>query len=118
MAINQPRNWLIAYDIANPRRLNRIRRQIIKDALPVQYSLYLYHGSQKETQKLLDELSTLMDTQEDDLRAYPIPSRVEIDLIGQHGMPSNLILVDQNLGKLIEILKHNTLSPEKKPLIE
>lgn len=107
MAINQKHNWLIGYDIANPRRLNRVRHRIIKDAIPVQYSLYLYHGSQSDTQNLLDELAGLMDTYEDDLRAYPIPIHPEINLIGQHGMPSDIILKDQNIGELITIIKHS-----------
>ncbi len=105
MAIHQKRSWLIGYDITNPRRLNRIRRRIIKDAVPVQYSLYLFHGSPREIQHLLDALAELMDTREDDLRAYPMPKHPEITTIGQSGLPSDIILADQALGDLLGLIR-------------
>lgn len=111
MAKNQKRNWLIGYDITSSRRLNRVRHQIIKEALPVQYSLYLYHGSQDELIQLLDRLTKIIDITQDDIRAYPIPSKAEINLIGSQGLPSSVIYVDQNLGELSKILRHNTRAP-------
>ena len=105
MAINQKRNWLIGYDIADPRRLNKIHRRLSKEALPVQYSLFLYHGHINDTRKLLDELALIMNTKEDDLRAYPIPNNAEINHIGQSGMLDRIILTDEIYGETLRIIK-------------
>lgn len=83
MAINQKRNWLIAYDIADPKRLAKIHRLLKKQAIPIQYSLFLYRGTTQKAKQLIEELSTHINNKQDDLRAYPIPSKPEINLIGQ-----------------------------------
>ena len=106
MSLNQKKNWLIAYDIADPRRLNRIHRRMIKHALPVQYSLFLFNGSQRDAQRLLDELAEFMDTREDDLRAYPVPTHPEINFIGQSGLPDNIILHDDDLGSTLRAVMY------------
>jgi Uncharacterized protein predicted to be involved in DNA repair len=105
MAINQKRNWLIGYDIACPRRLNKIHRRLSKDALPVQYSLFLYNGDRRETRKLLDELALIMNAKEDDLRAYPIPNNAEINHIGQSGILDRIILTDDVYGETLSVIK-------------
>lgn len=107
MAINQKRNWLIAYDIADPKRLGRLHRAIIKHSLPVQYSLYLYNGDNKDIKKLLDELSKHINIREDDLRAYPIPTQTEIHTLGKNGMLDRILLTDENYDQTVRIIKYN-----------
>ena len=106
MAINKKRNWLIAYDIADPRRLSRIHRTLSKEALAVQYSLYLYHGDSKQVRALLNELGKHMKNSEDDLRAYPIPIKAEIHTLGEHGFLDRIILTDENFDQTIRLIKH------------
>lgn len=106
MAVNQKKNWLIAYDIADPRRLGRIHRRLLKYALPVQYSLFLYNGSTLDVDKLMDELAKLMEAREDDLRAYPLPTNAEIHMIGQSGLPGNMVLHDENFGDMLRVIKY------------
>jgi CRISPR/Cas system-associated endoribonuclease Cas2 len=43
MGLNQIRSWLIAYDIASPRRLVRVYRLLREHAVPVQYSVFAAH---------------------------------------------------------------------------
>ena len=105
MAINQKRNWLIGYDIKCPRRLNKIHRRLKQEAIPVQYSLFLYQGDRKQTRTLLDQLALLMNLKEDDLRAYPIPNNPEIHHIGQSGMLDHIILTDDIHGDTLSIIK-------------
>lgn len=105
MAINQKRNWLVTYDIADPKRLGRIHRCIIKHALPVQYSVYLYNGTRREAKNLMDQLAQIINPKEDDLRAYPIPSKAEINTIGESGLLDQLILSDDNYGDELQLIR-------------
>ena len=53
MALNTPRGWLITYDITNPKRLVRLHRFLVKQATPVQYSVFHFEGSAAQMLALL-----------------------------------------------------------------
>jgi CRISPR/Cas system-associated endoribonuclease Cas2 len=74
--------YLIAYDIADPRRLRRLHRALRAEALAVQESLFLVRGTVDEVEVLLDRLEGLMDPRADDLRAYPIADPARLWLSG------------------------------------
>ena len=78
------RYYLICYDIACPRRLARVHRLLQGRALALQYSLFLFQGSEAALQSCLTALAERIDTDEDDVRAYPLPQR---GLHWQHGRP-------------------------------
>ena len=70
--------YLVAYDIANPRRLAKIHRKLKSEGLAVQKSLFLVQGTEFRINQLLDRIASIMALREDDLRAYPImhPSKI------------------------------------------
>ena len=70
--------YLVAYDIANPRRLSKIHRALKNEGLAVQKSLFLVQGTDSSINRLLDRIASIMALREDDLRAYPImhPSKI------------------------------------------
>ena len=70
--------YLVAYDIANPRRLVRIHNLIKKEGLAVQKSLFFVQGREKRINELLDRIASIMALKEDDLRAYPITHPREV----------------------------------------
>ena len=41
MAIHAPQLYLLAYDIANPKRLVKVHRQVSRRGLALQYSVFL-----------------------------------------------------------------------------
>ena len=82
--------FLVAYDIAEPRRLRRMHRVLRKRAMPVQKSVFFYHGTEGALRRLLDELGTLMNPREDDLRAWPVDP---LDTAWIHGSGVNDNLV-------------------------
>ena len=84
MAKNRKRRYLLCYDIADPRRLGRLHRHISRKALFVQYSVYLYHGTEAELLALLDELRQRIEAREDDIRAYPLPGNLHLETEGQN----------------------------------
>ena len=66
---------LICYDIRCPRRLGRIHRALKGQAMALQYSVFLFSGTDTQLQRCLAQLERLMDKQQDDIRAYPLPAR-------------------------------------------
>ncbi len=72
MSHDTPGWYLVGYDVASPRRLKKVHRQLKKRGLAVQKSLFFVHARKREMEKLLDDLALLIQPREDDLRTYPI----------------------------------------------
>ncbi|MFN4149171.1 MAG: CRISPR-associated endonuclease Cas2, partial [Rhodocyclaceae bacterium] len=68
-------DYLICYDISHPKRLGRVFRFLKKRALPLQYSVFLFSGDDRQLMHCLEAVARLIDPAEDDLRAYPLPRR-------------------------------------------
>lgn len=85
-------HFLVCYDIANPRRLGRVHREVIKYATLVQYSVYYYKGSDAGLAGVLKLVQAKMDESEDDVRAYAIPPLAEGIQLGRSWLPDELIL--------------------------
>jgi CRISPR-associated endonuclease Cas2 len=81
--MDNPGWYLVAYDIADPKRLSRLHRRLRRDGLAMQKSVFLVQRSQRGIGELMDELDGLIHRREDDLRAYPIPEPGEIWLRGK-----------------------------------
>jgi CRISPR-associated protein Cas2 len=84
--------YIICYDIANPRRLARIHRLLKKQALPLQYSVFLFNGTETQLQHCLDQLQAIMDPHTDDIRAYPLPQRGLRLVLGPTPLPHGILL--------------------------
>lgn len=67
--------FVVCYDIANPRRLGRLHRFLRKRAVSLQYSVFLFVGDDRQLDRLMADAEQLIHAREDDLRAYPLPSR-------------------------------------------
>jgi CRISPR-associated protein Cas2 len=95
MALNERRIFLIAYDIAHPRRLARVHRYVKSVATPAQKSLYVAHTTANEVRAIRDVLAGLIDRHEDDVRIYPLPQRTRILHYGKRPLPEGLLLVQE-----------------------
>ena len=67
--------FVVCYDISDPKRLLRLHRFLKKYAMPLQYSVFLFTGDDRQLDRLLGKAEQYIDRQEDDLRAYPLPAR-------------------------------------------
>ena len=67
--------WLLAYYIADKRRLGRVHRLIKKHGVPLQYSVFMVPATDAEMDALLAHMATLIDARADDVRAYRLPSK-------------------------------------------
>lgn len=82
MAINRRIQCLICYDIADPKRLQRLHRLVSQCAVMIQYSVYHAVLTQREIKQLLDEIKERIDPKEDDVRIYPLPHQLRVDMLG------------------------------------
>ncbi|MCZ2408062.1 MAG: CRISPR-associated endonuclease Cas2 [Burkholderiales bacterium] len=84
-------DFIICYDIANPRRLGHIHRRLKKLAVPLQYSVFLFRGTEEQLQRCLALLERQMNRHEDDIRAYPLPQRGLRLVLGPSALPDGVL---------------------------
>ncbi len=65
-------SYLIAYDITNERRLNKICRYLKGEGLHLQKSVFFCVLGFDEVQKIKAELAAMIDPVTDDIRIYPV----------------------------------------------
>ena len=94
MSLTQPRRWLIAYDIREPRRLKRVHALLTKAAVPVQYSVFAASGSTLAMRQLAAALGQRIDARADDVRFYPLPQKPLVYTIGSAMLPDDVLLLD------------------------
>lgn len=94
MALNEPRNWLIAYDIADPRRLGRVYRYLCKHAVPVQYSVFTTRCASMKLGLIRVGLAEIVNADEDDVRMYPVPEPAHLTVYGRKALPDGLRVID------------------------
>ncbi len=82
--------YIICYDIKQPRRLGRIHRVLKKYATPLQYSVFLFTGNEEQLRRCLAILEGIMDPRVDDMRAYPIPRRGLRMHLGRSVLPDGI----------------------------
>lgn len=93
--------YLIAYDIADPRRLSRVHRALKKQGLPVQYSVFTVVMKRKALLRLLDHIEQLIQPAEDDIRCYRLPERADIKALGRQFFPEDVLLFTDGVNRLL-----------------
>jgi len=88
----QKNMYLICYDIADPKRLYRVHRILIKQGVPVQYSVFTVLMTRPALLTLLEQLQAVIDEYEDDVRCYRLPSQIEVWKLGQQFFPEDVML--------------------------
>ena len=84
------RTFIIGYDIADPRRLQRVHREMCKHAAPLEYSIFLLVGSELDKTLCLAEIASLIVPELDDVRCYPLPVRGFQSRIGRASLPEGI----------------------------
>lgn len=83
-------DFIICYDITDPRRLGRLYRYLIKRAVPLQYSVFLFKGDDRQLERCIQDAIELIDEKQDDLRVYPLPGRGLKARIGRPTLPEGI----------------------------
>lgn len=87
-------DFLIAYDITQPRRLQRLHRFLSQEAIPIEYSVFFANADVRSVLALLDDARRLIDPAHDDLRCYPLPRRGLRLRLGKATLPSGIYYSD------------------------
>lgn len=82
--------FIVCYDITDPRRLARVHRALSKEAIALQYSVFLFKGDDRQLDRLLQTLEALIDKRRDDVRAYPVPARGLKARLGKPTLPEGI----------------------------
>lgn len=90
---------IIAYDIANPKRLGRIHRFLKKQAIPLQYSVFLAYLNVADREILLAQLATIIEPRHDDIRIYPLPKKPAWSSYGKALWTEGIHLTGMSLPK-------------------
>lgn len=83
--------YIVCYDVQDKRCLQRIHRAIRKAGAPLQYSVFCVECDERRIDGLMNALAKLINSREDDLRAYRIPARGLVAHIGQPAMPDGIL---------------------------
>jgi CRISPR-associated protein Cas2 len=88
--------YLVAYDIADHKRLNRVHRIMKKEGLAVQRSVFFVRGTERRIRHLMDRLEPIIKKKEDNILAYPVIGLGEIWFSGPNPLADYPLLTDGN----------------------
>lgn len=101
MPIHQQQHFLLAYDIADPKRLVRVHRTVRRHGIPLQYSVFLVPATPVDIDALLSELSAIIEEAKDDIRVYPLPRHLEWVQFGRQTFPVGIEFFGEGFHGLI-----------------
>lgn len=84
--------YLICYDIRHPYRLQKVHNYLKKIAMPIQYSIFILDGSNRDKISCLLYLRKLIDKNVDDLRCYVLSENLFQSRIGKSIFPDGIYL--------------------------
>jgi CRISPR-associated protein Cas2 len=100
--------YLIAYDIADKRRLARLHRYLAGEALALQYSVFYGRFTAAGIDRIEDEIAARIDPRHDDVRIYPLPGDFQVWALGAsaplpegiHFAPADRLMVEGDDGEV------------------
>jgi len=75
-------DYLVCYDITNPKRLGKVFRFLRKEGVHLQYSVFLCRLTWPQLGELKDKLEAMIHPRLDDIRIYPLPSCKVVKVLG------------------------------------
>lgn len=75
--------YVLAYDIRDPRRLQRTHRRLKREGMALQKSVFGLRVTGRALQALKADINDLVDDQIDDVRLYPVSRPGDIWSLGE-----------------------------------
>lgn len=101
MSTHESKTWLVAYDIRTTKRRRRVHKLLRKNGLAAQYSAFSLEADDTDMAEVLAALESLIDTGADDVRAYRLPARCPVWLLGKQNWPDGVTLSPQQAVRLL-----------------
>jgi CRISPR-associated protein Cas2 len=92
MSLHEPVEWIVTYDIREPRNGKRVFKLLKSRGVPVQYSVFHVHGTQAALCALMRQLGELICASTDDVRAYRVPVDTQWIQLGADILPDGVLL--------------------------
>lgn len=92
MSLHEPARWIVTYDIAHPRRGQRMLKLLKKHGVPLQYSVFIVDASATAMHALMHEIRRLIRPSDDDVRAYRLPMGIEHYSLGGTRLPDGTLV--------------------------
>ncbi len=103
--------WLLAHDICEPKRLQRVWRYLRQEGVRMQHSVYLLKGDREAIERVMEQLRNLIDERSDDVRIYPLTENTRIWGLGTQFNDGGNQLCDAFMDKLRERVQASTDQP-------
>jgi len=102
MPAGRNRPWLLCYDIADPRRLQRVHRVARRHGTPLQYSLFHIAATRRDAQAVLAWIEPEIDPRADDVRIYPLSTLGRAIVRGRGRVADGVLALDPPMHRLAE----------------
>ena len=96
------KRWLLAHDIREPKRLQRVWRYLRQEGVRMQHSVYLLKGDRDAIERVMEQLRNLIDERCDDVRIYPLTENTRLWGLGTQFNDGGNQLCDAFMDKLRE----------------
>jgi CRISPR-associated protein Cas2 len=83
-------DYIVAYDITDPKRLTRLHRYLRTIAIAIQYSIFYLKCDERQLERLLKPADDIIDSRVDDFRCYPLPERGLKIRLGRATLPDGV----------------------------
>jgi len=104
--------WLMAHDIRDDKRLQRVWRFLRNEGVRLQYSVYLLAGSRQQMEAIIEQLRGLIDERADDVRIYPLSENTRIWGMGTQFSDDGNTLCDAFMDQFKQ-MDHESTSHER-----
>ena len=86
-------NFIVAYDISSPKRLQQLAKFLEKDAIRIQKSIFFYSEISKNSLGLIvDNILSIIDEKDDDVRVYQVDINRSISINSAIDLSNPLII--------------------------
>lgn len=100
--INQTKPRLVCYDIADPKRLQRVYKIAKEYGTPIQYSVSLAMLNDRQLETLLNDFRETINHRADDVRIYTLSQPAWLVRMGNTTLPEGVFVANELLTQWLQ----------------
>ncbi len=85
-------HYIIAYDISDKKRLQKVHRLVKEYAMSLQYSVFIAPFSCYLLDEMVQRLKKIIKSSQDDIRIYPLSDTPKPEVYGIRKLPDGIYL--------------------------